>query len=63
MPPGFPDDQLLVILVALRAWWSQATAHPAAWPTDSELRPTVAHPAVRLVDEVVIAAVRRRLAS
>lgn len=59
---GLPDDLLMVILAARRAWWSESTANPTGWPTDTELRSAVAHPAARLVDEVVIAAIRRHLA-
>ncbi|MHB1488986.1 MAG: hypothetical protein ACYCTH_00635 [Cellulomonas sp.] len=59
---GLPDDLLMVILAARRAWWSEASPHPTGWPTDTELASAVAHPAARLVDEVVIAAIRRHLA-
>lgn len=60
---GLPDDALMVILAARRAWWSQSGPHPTGWPSDAELASAVAHPAARLVDEFVIAAIRRHLAS
>lgn len=53
---GLPDDLLIILLNARRAWWTGD-----GWPPDHDLGRVLAHPASRVADEVVVAAIRRRL--
>lgn len=52
---GLPDDLLVILLHARRAWWSDTH-----WPTDDQLARAIAHPAAPAVDEVLVQVIRRR---
>lgn len=53
---GLPGDLLLIMLAAREAWWGVGE-----WPADSELIRVLMDPRARVVDEVVFAAVKRRV--
>lgn len=53
---GLPDDILVILLQARRAWWSGTM-----WPGDADLRRAASHPAASMVDELVVQVIRRRL--
>ncbi len=53
---GLPGDLLLIMLAAREAWWTGE-----GWPPDSELIRVLMDPRSRAVDEVVFAAVKRRV--
>lgn len=60
---GLPDELVVVLLAARRAWWSEGTGHEpwAPWPTREELAVAAGHPASRVLDELLVAEIRRRL--
>jgi hypothetical protein len=58
---GLPDRALMVMLAARQAWWTDSAGGVGVWPPDDELVLVLAHPASKLVDEVVWAAMRRRV--
>lgn len=53
---GLPDDLLVILLLARRAWWSGTP-----WPAPEDLARAIAHPAAGDVDEVLVRTIRRRL--
>ena len=52
-----PDELLATMLAARDAWWEQGP-----WPDRMDLAAVLAHPASRMVDEVLWRAIRRRVA-
>ncbi len=53
---GLPDGLLTVLLQAREAWWVGGP-----WPSPVHLVEAINHPAARLVDQTLIAAIRRHL--
>lgn len=53
---GLPGDLLLIMLAAREAWWGSGV-----WPADAELIRVLMDPRSREVDEVVFAAVKKRV--
>jgi hypothetical protein len=58
---GLPDELLMVMLAARRAWWDDAAGQVGSWPAGGDIEVVLAHPASRLVDEVVWQAMRHRV--
>jgi len=58
---GLPGDLLAIMLAARTAWWSEGNGELTTWPESAELQRVLAHPASRLVDEVLWRAIRRRV--
>ncbi|WP_019136137.1 hypothetical protein [Cellulomonas massiliensis] len=54
---GLPGDLLVVMVAARAAWWGEGQ-----WPARDELTAAIAHPASRLVDEVIWRVIRDRVA-
>lgn len=55
---GLPDESLTVLLQARDAWWAGTP-----WPDPVRLVEAINHPAARLVDQTLVAAIRRHLRS
>lgn len=53
---GLPDAHLATLLAARDAWW-----HQTRWPGRVALIEAISHPAARLVDQTLVAAIRRHL--
>lgn len=53
---GLPDRLLLVMLAARSAWWGDAE-----WPPHAQLAEVLMDQRSRVVDEVVFAAIKRRV--
>lgn len=53
---GLPDRLLLVMLAARSAWWGNVE-----WPPHAELVEVLMDQRCRIVDEVVFAAIRKRV--